>query len=121
MAEIVNYVVHNKIDNDKFSSVHVGANLYAFSAVTLAYTAAIQQANLEFRGHNLTPEEAAICDFVVVKSGPEQGLFYSLEEQNKLVSLLKAKVNFIELPEKFLMPDDSYVTIYKKVNYPTLK
>jgi len=114
LAEIVEYITANNEDPQKSATVHVGANLDAFSAVTLNYVAAMQKAPLALLGYNLPPEEAYHSDFVVIKGGEEQGVFYTSGDVNKLVSLLEAEDVFIELPKRFPLPDGSFARVYKK-------
>jgi len=114
IGRIIDYIIINKDHPAENATLHVGANLGEFSAVTLDYTAAIKEAGLELRGYNLTPEEAHHSDFIVIKSGEAQGVFYTSDDVNKLVSLLESEEDYVELPKRFPLPDGSCARVYKK-------
>jgi hypothetical protein len=116
LRDIVEYIVANKDDPQGGARVHVGANLGAFSAVTLEYAAAAKRGDLDFCGHLIKPREAAGCDFVVVKSGQEQGVFYSFGDVEILLEALSESGQFVKLPKTFDLPDGSCAQVYKRRN-----
>ncbi len=115
LQEIVRYILYNKDDKDNTTVVHVGANLYAFSGVTLSYIAAQERAKLTFCGYTTPLKEIILCDFVVIKDGEDQGLFYSYKQMHQLKNALDASIDFIKLPRTFSVADGSKVELYKKI------
>jgi len=114
LSEIVDYLSGNQEKKEEARYVHVGANLLAFSPVVLEYVSVEKNRDFDFYGYNAPLESILTCDFVVIKSGEDQGLFYSPQDARGLVSQLKASGNFIILPRKFSLPDGSEAVIYKK-------
>lgn len=114
LKEAIRYILNNKSKRDGAALVHVGANLYAFSSVTLSYVAVQKNAKLNFCGYNASLGDTLSCNFVIIKSGENQGIFYSYKQMLELRNALHASGNFIKLPETFLLPDKSIVEIYKK-------
>lgn len=113
--QIIDYLLANKDNPGEIGSVHLGANFFAFSPVVLEYTAVEKGAKFVFMGYSVHPEEIWFCDFVVIKSGPEQGMFYSLKQVEELSLQLEERDDFIKLPRSFPLPDGSQAVIYKKI------
>lgn len=116
LDEIIDYIKDNLTDAEENARVHVGANLYAFSPMTLDYVAAEKEVKLLFAGAQLTIDEILECDFVIVKSGSEQGIFYSLEQAQMTKEALITSSQFIKLQKIFSLPDGSEIEIYKKIS-----
>lgn len=115
LEKIIDYLISNSKDYNKIRRVHVGANLYAFSAVTLGYVAAQKKADLEFCGYATAEEEVLSCDFIVVKNGENQGIFYTHQEANELISLVESQGDFKKMPRNFFLADGSESEVYKKI------
>jgi hypothetical protein len=115
LDEIIDYVKEN-LAGDNTLLIHAGANLPAFSPMTLAYVATQKKIKTEFAGCQLKTEEALSCDFVIAKSGQNQGMFYSAMQARELIQALD-KNEFVKLPKTFILPDGSKVTIYKNRAY----
>lgn len=113
LSDIVDYIKDNLSTFDRAASVHIGSNLYPFSSMTFAYVAMLKKLPLVFGGYNIKPEEALSFDFVIVKEGDNQGLFYSEAQAKQLKQLLDNAPNFIKLPKTFVLPDNSIVNVYK--------
>jgi len=108
--------IRGNLDNpNSVYRVHVGANLYAFSPMTLSYVATQKRLNLLFSSYDITPEEALTCDFVIIKKWGDQGIFYSPQEAKELADNLDKNNKFVKLPNSFIFPDKSAVEIYKKI------
>jgi hypothetical protein len=114
LGDIVEYIKENSTDTRNKIRIHVGANLYPFSAMTLAYVAAQGNIKSEFAGCQLKTEEVLSFDFVIVKSGDKQGWPYTPGQAKELLEALN-KSQFVKLPKTFMLPDNSQVTIYKKL------
>jgi len=112
LQEIIGYLKENIDDGDKIVRIHVGANTAAFSGVTLAYAAEQKKIKSKFAGGIVKFEEILSFDFVIVKSGQVQGMFYSFLDAKQLKEDLD-KNGFIQLSKTFVLPDNSQVTIYK--------
>jgi hypothetical protein len=115
LAEIVNCIIANKNDINKIDRVHVGANTTPFSSMTLYYVGTQKRGRLIFWGYGSTTEQALSCDFVVIKSGENQGVFYSPERMQELLSRLRSSSDYKRLPCEFHLPDGSTVEIYKAI------
>lgn len=114
LAEIVDCIIANKNDINKIDRVHVGANTKPFSPMTLHYVGTQKRGKLIFWGYSLSTEQALSCDFVVIKSGENQGVFYSPERMQELLSRVGSRNDYKRLPCEFHLPDGSTVEIYKK-------
>ncbi|MBL7070210.1 MAG: glycosyltransferase family 39 protein [Candidatus Omnitrophica bacterium] len=115
LDEIVDYIASNKQQPDRVRYVHVGANLLAFSPVVLEYVCVEKREKFDFYGYNAPLESILACDFVVVKSGQDQGLFYSSQEAGEVAAQLISSGDFYMLPRQFSLPDGSKAVIYKKM------
>lgn len=115
LEEIIRYILYNKDSREGTALVHVGANLHAFSTVTLSYVATQEKTKLRFCGYAAPLKGVLLCDFIVIKSGKNQGISYSYKQMHELKSTLDASNDFIKLPEAFSVADGSVVEIYKKV------
>lgn len=114
LGEIIDYL-RNNIQNDRVvPRVHVGANLYPFSAMTMIYVATQKKLNAAFCGYNVPNNEALNCDFLIVKSGENQGLFYPSQQAKELLRNLERNGKFVQLAKTFTLPDRSVVIIFKK-------
>lgn len=116
LADIMEYLKENIDNRDKFIRVHVGANTAPFSPMTLAYAAAQKKIKSGFAGYAIKAEEIIYFDFVIVKSGQNQGMFYSPEQAKEIIEVLD-KNEFIKLSKTFVLPDNSVITIYKNRTY----
>jgi len=114
LEEIVDYLSSNRQQKSGTTNVHIGANLLSFSPVVLEYVCVEKKEEFVFYGYNATPKQILGSDFVVVKSGQDQGFFYTPQRVEELVSRLEASGDFIMLPKRFSLPDGSEVVIYKK-------
>ena len=113
LEEIMDYVRANAPKREGVIRIHVGANLAPLSAMTLGYVATQKKMDADFGGYNVATQDVLSYDFVIVKSGEKQGIFYSVQQAQELVGELE-KGGFIQLPKKFLLPDYSFLTVYKK-------
>ncbi|MDD5594903.1 MAG: hypothetical protein PHY94_01535, partial [Candidatus Omnitrophica bacterium] len=97
--------------------VHLGANLFAFSPMTLGYVALEKNLPLEFYGYGLAIPQALSCDFIIVKKSGAQGIFYSEQDAQELLLKIKESGLFTKLSKIFILPDNSQVEIYQKINH----
>lgn len=76
LNEAIDYIQENNEFVNRIIRIHVGANLYAFSPMTLGYTAAFKKAKFKF-GSYIIPEQEVLnsFDFVMIKSGHNRGSF----------------------------------------------
>lgn len=112
--ELIDYISNNKNNKKAISSIHIGANLRPFSPTVLEYVSVLKRENFVFYGYNAGINSILACDFVVVKSGQNQGISYTPEDVEELISKLEASGNFVILPRKFLLPDGSEAVVYKR-------
>lgn len=112
LTDIIEYLKENIDNPNKSIRIHVGANTYPFSPMTLIYVAAQKKIKLEIAGYITKAEEIPYFDFVIVKSGDKQGLFYSSEQAKEIIKAVDEN-KFFKLPKTFALPDNSVVTIYK--------
>ncbi len=117
LEEIIDYIMDNRSDGKKEDIfVHVGPNLHAFSPMTFDYVAAEKRLKLRFAGAQLPIDGILQCDFVIVKSGNEQGIFYSSEQAQMTKDAVITSSQFIKLQRIFSLPDGSEIEIYKKIS-----
>ena len=117
LGEIVDYLKDKLRKGQGRSYVHLGANLFAFSPMTLGYVAEEKNLPLEFYGYGLTIPQALTCDFIIVKKFGDQGFFYSQENAQELLAKINESGIFIKLSKNFLLPDNSQVEIYQKLSH----
>ncbi len=113
--EIIGYIGSNNQNRSASASVHVGANLLAFSPIVLEYASALKGKDFVFYGYDSPIELILDCDFVVVKGGQNQGVFYRQPQAEWLIRQLEESGDFAILPRKFLLPDGSEAVVYKRI------
>lgn len=59
-------------------------------------------------------EVLSAYDFVVIKSGDKQGIFYSFEKKQKLQDALNKSLDFARLSKEISLPDNSVAIFYKR-------
>jgi|GEM_PF-1421383 len=124
-SQILNYIkeINDKLDKPyEHPIIYVIPNTSEVSAPVFAYYNEMLNLGFRFRGrdihrnyHNLRDNEID-SDFLILKDSGYQGDFVDDEYLKWVSGHLKANADFIELPSKFLLPDNSAIRVYLKKN-----
>ncbi len=115
LGAIVDYLKENISPDRPIPSVHVGADLYSFSAMTLSYTAVLEGIKMRFSGSGESYRNILSCDFIIVKSGDNQGLYYKPQWAQGLLRGLEQRADVWKPGKVFKLPDGSEATVFKRI------